>query len=185
MSYDGVGLLDRIHCRFLADVYEHILANVMIPSARERYPEGTLFFQQDNHPVHTINRIQKWFTRRPDVDLVDWPPKSPDMNRIENLLATVKRILRSNWAEQPPVRTADEEEVAMNLNLFRNLVDSMPRRMRAVVDAVYYSFLQLHYNYIFRRDIDVAQSADPVRRARRLGFDSRRRREFLTLNNKG
>ncbi|KAJ4430626.1 hypothetical protein ANN_19215 [Periplaneta americana] len=109
MSYDGAGLLERIHRRFTAEVYEHILANIMIPSARKRYPEGTLFFQQDNHP-------------------------------IENLWAAVKRILRSNWAEQPPVRAPEElwdrvlnawEEMAKNLDLFHNLVDSMLRRMRA------------------------------------------------------
>ncbi|KAJ4449243.1 hypothetical protein ANN_00640 [Periplaneta americana] len=131
------GVLERIHGRFTAKVYEYILANVMIASVREQYPEGTLFVQQDNHPVHTPNRIQRWFTRRRDVDLVDWSPKSPYMNPIENLWAAVKRVLRSNWAEQPPVRTADElwDRVAMNLDLFHNLVDSMLRRMRAVVDA--------------------------------------------------
>ncbi|KAJ4435221.1 hypothetical protein ANN_23799 [Periplaneta americana] len=116
----------------------------MIPSARKRYPEGTLFFQQDIHPKHTANRIQRWFTRRRDVDPVDWPPNSLDMNPIENLWAAVKRILRSNWAEQPPFRTSEElwdrvldawEEMTKNLDLFHNLVDSMPRRMRAVVDA--------------------------------------------------
>ncbi|KAJ4449787.1 hypothetical protein ANN_01191 [Periplaneta americana] len=108
------------------------------------YVRRTLFFQQDNHPIHTANRIQRWFTRRRDVDPVDWPPNSPDMNPIQNLWAAVKRILRSNWAEQPPVRTSEElwdrvldawEEMAKNLDLFHNLVDSMPRRMRAVVDA--------------------------------------------------
>ncbi|KAJ4430427.1 hypothetical protein ANN_22643 [Periplaneta americana] len=144
VSYDGAGLLERIHGLFTADVYEHILANVMIPSARKRYPEGTLFFQQDNHPIHTANRIQRWFTRRRDVDPVDRPPNSPDMNPFQNLWAAVKRILRSNWAEQPPVRTPGElwdrvldarEMMAKNLDLFHNLVDSMPRRMRADVDA--------------------------------------------------
>ncbi|KAJ4444912.1 hypothetical protein ANN_06711 [Periplaneta americana] len=99
MSYDGAGLLERIYGRFTAEVYKHILANVMIPSARKRYPEGTLFFQQDNHPIHTANRIQRWFTRRRDVDPVDWPSNSPDMNPIQNSWAAVKRILRSNWAE--------------------------------------------------------------------------------------
>ncbi|KAJ4427128.1 hypothetical protein ANN_24744 [Periplaneta americana] len=111
-----------------------------IPSARKRYPEGTLFFQQDNHPIHTPDRIQRWFTRRRDVDPVNWPPNSPNMNQIQNLWAAVKRILRSNWAEQPPVRTPEELwdrvidawEMAKNLELF---VDSMPRRMRAVADA--------------------------------------------------
>ncbi|KAJ4432214.1 hypothetical protein ANN_20830 [Periplaneta americana] len=56
----------------------------------------------------------------------------------------VKRILRSNWAEQPPVRTPEElwdrvlnawEKMVKNLDLFHNLVDSMPRRMSADVDA--------------------------------------------------
>ncbi|KAJ4443181.1 hypothetical protein ANN_04831 [Periplaneta americana] len=144
MSYDGAGLLERILGRFTAEVYEHILANVMIPSARKRYQKGTLFFQQDNHPIHTANRIERWFTRRCDVDPVDWPPNSPDMNRIQNLWAAVKRILRSNWAEQPPVGTPEElwdrvleawEEMTKNLDLFHNLVDSMPRRMRTVVAA--------------------------------------------------
>ncbi|KAJ4437567.1 hypothetical protein ANN_17712 [Periplaneta americana] len=108
ISYDGAGLLARIHGRFTAEAYKHILANVMIPSTQKRYPEGTLFFQQDNHPIHTANQIQRWFTRRRDVDPVDWPPNSPDMNPIQNLWAAVKRILCSNWAEQPPVRTPEE-----------------------------------------------------------------------------
>ena len=115
----------------------------MIPSAREWYPEGRLHFQQDNHPVHTAIRIQEWFTRRPDIELLEWPPYAPDMNPIENVWARVKGILRSNWAEAPP-RTSDElwdrllnawEEVATDVDLFHNLVDSMPRRMRAVVNA--------------------------------------------------
>ncbi|KAJ4444898.1 hypothetical protein ANN_06696 [Periplaneta americana] len=144
MSYDGAELLKRIHGRFTAEVYENILANVMILSSRKRYPEGTLFYRQDNHPIHTTNRIQRWFTRRRDVDPVDWPPNSPDMNPFQNFWAAVKRILRSNWAEQPPVRTSEElwdrvldawEDLAKNLDLFHNVVDSMPRRMRAVVDA--------------------------------------------------
>lgn len=143
MSYDGAGTLERIHGRFTVDTYEHILTNVMIPSAREWYPEGRLHFQQDNHPVHTAIRIQEWFTRRPDIELLEWPPYAPDMNPIENVWARVKGILRSNWAEAPP-RTSDElwdrllnawEEVATDVDLFHNLVDSMPRRMRAVVNA--------------------------------------------------
>ncbi|KAJ4440439.1 hypothetical protein ANN_08580 [Periplaneta americana] len=67
-----------------------------------------------------------------------------ELRRRSMVRALVKRILCSNWAEQPPVRTPEElwdrvldarEEMAKNLDLFYNLVDSMPRRMRAVVDA--------------------------------------------------
>ncbi|KAJ4430681.1 hypothetical protein ANN_19272 [Periplaneta americana] len=94
-----------------------------------------LVYRMNGHQYDERFRIR---LNRRDVDLIDWSSKSPDMNPIENLWAEVKRILR------PPVLTADElwdrvldawEEVVMNLDLFHNLVDSMPRRMRAVVDA--------------------------------------------------
>ncbi|KAJ4437034.1 hypothetical protein ANN_17168 [Periplaneta americana] len=72
----------------------------------------------------------------------------------------VKRILRSNWAEQPPVRTPEKlwdrvldawEKMAKNIDLFHNFVDSMPRRMRADVDAGI-----LHYHMM--KDVDKASA---------------------------
>ena len=87
--------------------------------------------------------MQEWFNRRPDIDLLEWPPNSPDMNPIEKVWARVKGILCSNWAE-PPVRTSDKlwnrvlnawQEVAMDEDLFHNSVDSMPHRMRTIVNA--------------------------------------------------
>ena len=83
MSYDCAGTLERIHGRFMVYTYEQILTNVMIPSAWELYLEGTLHFQQDNHPVHTTDRIQEWFNRRPDIDLLEWPPNSPEWIRLK------------------------------------------------------------------------------------------------------
>ena len=143
MSYDWAGNLEQIHGRFTVDIYGQILINGMIPWAWELYPKGTLHFQQDNHLVHTANGIHEWFNRRPDIDLLVWPPNSPDMNQIEDVCARVKGILHSNWAGSS-VRTSDElwnrvlnawQEVAVNIDLFHNLVDSMPRRMRVIVNA--------------------------------------------------
>ena len=83
------------------------------------------------------------FGAHSDSDLPKWPPYSLDMNPIENVWARVKGILSSNWAE-PPVRTSDEvwdralnacQEVAMEVDLFYNFVDSMPCRTRAIVNA--------------------------------------------------
>ncbi|KAJ4441103.1 hypothetical protein ANN_10953 [Periplaneta americana] len=86
------------------------------------------------------------------IKLINTKSTEANMNRktkyyAETMLTViiVQTDLCSNWAEQPPVRTADElwdrvldawEEVAMNLDLFNNLVDSMLRKMRAVIDAV-------------------------------------------------
>ena len=126
------------YCTFL--ITPTTTTTVMIPSAWELYPEGTLHFQQDNHPLQSD---QQRFNRRPDIELLEWPPNSPDMNPIENVWARVMGILRSDWAE-PPAQTSDElwnrvlnawQEVATDVELFHNLVDSLPRRMRAIFNA--------------------------------------------------
>ena len=44
ISYDGAGTLERIHGRFTVDTYIQILTNVMVPSARELYPEGLFIY---------------------------------------------------------------------------------------------------------------------------------------------
>lgn len=143
MSYDGPGVIERIDGRFNAGTYEHILENIFLPSARERFPEGTLLFQQDNHPVHYAASIQRWFQRRPEIEIINWPPKSPDLNVIENLWAELKKRRIATYAHRRP-RNRDElwdqvvdtwEDLAGDQNLFHNLVTSMPDRLRAVIEA--------------------------------------------------
>ncbi|KAJ4432934.1 hypothetical protein ANN_15191 [Periplaneta americana] len=83
------------------------------PPNISRHDHISKYVRQMSTACHTRVRdtsiiIAALFTRRRDVDPVDWPPNSPDMNPFQNLWAAVKRILRSNWAEQPPVRTPEE-----------------------------------------------------------------------------
>ena len=82
MTRASVGVLERIHGRFNAPQYVHILENVMLPSVRVRNPEGNLIFQQDNHLVHRSMGVQRWFVRRPEIELIPWPSKSPDLNVV-------------------------------------------------------------------------------------------------------
>ena len=84
MSRDGVGVLERIHGRFNAPRYLHILENVMLPSVRVWNPEGNLIFQQDNLPVHCNMGVQRWFARKPEIELIPWPTKTSDLNVIEH-----------------------------------------------------------------------------------------------------
>lgn len=142
MSADGLGILHRIQGKLNAEQYLHILKNVMIPSVRHLYPEGTIEFQQDNAPIHTAQLIQNWLSNENYINLIDWPPCSPDLNPIENVWAETKRVLRENWVYPGP-RNADElwllvheawEEVAHSENYAKRLVNSMPRRMNLVVE---------------------------------------------------
>lgn len=143
-SRDGAGVIERIYGRLNTAKYLHILENVFLPSARVRYPEGTLLFQQDNCSVHTAAVVQDWFSRKPEIEVINWPPATPDLNIIENVWAELKRRRREKYANQPP-RNQDQlwdqvvetwEELACDQqHWFATLVDSMPRRIRAVVEA--------------------------------------------------
>ena len=78
-----------------------------------------------------------------DVELLDWPPRAPDMNPIENMWSEVKRTMQETWPALPP-RNSDElwtlvsdawDEVASSTRYSRSLIESMTRRMKSVVEA--------------------------------------------------
>jgi transposase len=41
-------------------------------------------FMQDNAPIHKAHIIRDWFASR-GINIIDWPPYSPNLNLIENL----------------------------------------------------------------------------------------------------
>jgi hypothetical protein len=37
--------------------------------------------------------VQAWLSLQADVEFIDWPPRTPDVNPIENMWSEVKRTL--------------------------------------------------------------------------------------------
>jgi hypothetical protein len=62
----------------------------MVPSVRVLYPDGIIQFQQDHSSIHDSGIVQEWLSRQADVELIDWPPRAPDMNSIQNMWSEVK-----------------------------------------------------------------------------------------------
>jgi transposase len=115
----------------------------MVPSARMLYPKGKIELQQDHSSIHDSRVVQKWLSRQADVELIDWPPRAPDMNPIENMWSEVKRTMQKKWPVDPP-RNSDElwvlvsnawDDVALSQRYIRSLIESMSRRMKSVVEA--------------------------------------------------
>jgi hypothetical protein len=123
--------------------YLHILQNVMVPSVQMLYPDGIIHLQKDHSSIHDSCVVQKWLSRQADVELLDWPPRVPDMNPIEKMRSEVKRTMQETWPVLRP-RNSDElgalvsdawDEVALSTRYIRSLIESMTQQMKSVVEA--------------------------------------------------
>uniref|UniRef100_A0A8R1EQQ1 DDE_3 domain-containing protein n=1 Tax=Caenorhabditis japonica TaxID=281687 RepID=A0A8R1EQQ1_CAEJA len=127
-----VGIMDRF-------VYEDILENTMRPWARAKVGQAFVF-QQDNDPKLTSGHIKNWFQRR-RVDLQDWPSQSPDLNPIEHLWEELERrvqgVRASNVNQMLDLLEAAWKDIPMSV--IHKLLDAMPRRCQAVIDAKGYA----------------------------------------------
>lgn len=90
-------------------------------------------------PVHQ-NSCENGFSEK-KIRVLDHPPQSPDLNPIEHLWNELKKRGKGKI-----FRTKDEawnfyrlEWQKMPLEVLQKLVSSMPRRLRAVINANGYS----------------------------------------------
>jgi len=132
----GVGILHRIVGIMDRFIYLQLLEDVMEPSADILFGGENYIFQQDNDPKHTAIMVKEYIRER-GIKTFAWPAQSPDLNPIENLWS----ILDQRTSERK-VNSADElfallkrEWEALPMDLLERLVDSMPRRCQAVIDA--------------------------------------------------
>lgn len=113
---------------------DEVLRPVVVPYTRQY----DLTLQQDNARPHAARYTQAFLTQE-GVDVMPWPPYSPDLSPIEHLWDLLDRQVRSR--DPPPgnlqqLRQALQEEWnSIGQPRIRRLVSSMRRRCVAVRDA--------------------------------------------------
>jgi transposase len=138
-SRDNIGPIHLIDGIMEQTQYKEIMEKIMLPHAKRVMPRGWIF-QQDNDPKHTAKSVQKFFDAK-KVRVLEWPSQSPDLNPIENLWEHLDRQL----AGRKPSNKADlfkrlqDAWANISLEYIIKLIDSMPRRCQAVIDAKGYA----------------------------------------------
>jgi transposase len=137
-SHKGLGPLVAMPASVTGEVHAKTLRRHAFPTIRKVFPRGNGIFQEDNARPHT-SKIAAAAKEASGMQFLPWPAQSPDLNPIENLWHEVKRAVY-NRHKKPKNLTELKRVVklawkAIPLKTIQVLVDSMPRRVEACIEA--------------------------------------------------
>ncbi|XDV35461.1 hypothetical protein PO909_005404 [Leuciscus waleckii] len=138
-SAAGTERLVAIEEKMNAAKYGDILDENLLQSALDLRLGRRFTFQQDNDPKHTAKITKEWLHNN-SVTVLEWPSQSPDLNPIEHLWRDLKMAvhqrLPSNLTELHQLHDAIMSIwTKISEECFQHLVESMPRRIKAVLKA--------------------------------------------------
>lgn len=116
--------------------YVDTLKEYLLPFVNANHQTGYIF-QQDNASIHKSAFTTNWISSQ-RIPVMTWPAKSPDLNPIENLWATLARRVYANGRQFnsiPELQSAVTEEwEKIGLEELYALLRSMERRCVSVLE---------------------------------------------------
>ena len=95
-------------------------------------------FQQDNAPPHSSHQTREFLESR-EIEVLQWPPQSPDLSPIENLWGILSEKV---YKEGKVYNTKDDLWAAVQtawdevpVEIFKNLYKSIPNRLIKVLES--------------------------------------------------
>jgi len=117
-----------------------VLEKYAVPTlkAQARKVKRRFVFQEDNAPVHTA-KVARDFLHSNNVELLPWPPQSPNLNLIEEFWSILESGLRKHKPGPSNIQELEkmviEEWKSIPKEIYQNLNSSMPSRIQAVISA--------------------------------------------------
>lgn len=142
MLWAAIGPRGKTKIKFLdgtvnAEKYQDVLKTHLIPDGGRIGGKGWIFMQ-DNASVHRAGTTQQFLTDN-KIKVLPWPPRSPDLNPIENVWGTLSQLV---YADGKQFETKEELKDAIlrcwgeiSGETIRNLYNSMPTRVEQVISS--------------------------------------------------
>ena len=136
---DNIGDLIQINGIMDQKKYHSILQYHAIPSGN-RIIGSNFIFQQDNDPKHTSRYCRDYLRRKEEkneLQVMVWPPQSPDCNPIELLWDHLDRQIRQTNISSSKVlwELLEKEWKAIKSDVLIKLIGRMPRICKAIIKA--------------------------------------------------
>ena len=122
--------------KITAETYVQMLEEDFLSQYKEELPEDFIFMH-DNAPPHRAKSTAK-FLEMKKIEVLEWPPLSPDLNPIENLWGILSNKVYCDGKTYK--NTTDLWDVIIKawhelpLTLFQKLYDSMGKRLVNVLE---------------------------------------------------
>jgi len=118
-----------------AKLYEEILQD-FIPFADEYMGKGVWLLQQDGASSHTAKTVDKYLKSQ-KVETYRWPPRSPDLNPVENVWAILKKKVKKRNAQTAMEleNAIFEEWEQLNDDDLGKIAGSFNLRLEKVIEA--------------------------------------------------
>ena len=130
----GIGKLAFIDGNMTGEMYRRILENNLLDSVRMLSLGNGWVFQHDNDPKHCAAVVTTWLNGN-NIERINWPSFSPDLNPIENLWDEIERRMKNT----NPRNVTELKECLVRIweniesQVCKKLVDSVPSRLREVL----------------------------------------------------
>jgi transposase len=103
IAASGAIVLVRIYGKLNSARYCEMLENGLFNESQEVLPQNFIFMQ-DNAPVHVSQETKSMLAEK-NIEVLEWPPYSPDLNPIENVWGIISREV---YKDQKSYRSEDE-----------------------------------------------------------------------------
>ena len=105
--------------------------------ASESRDAQSMQLMEDGAPAHRAKSTKEWHAEHGVELFPDWPSNSPDVNPIENLWSQMKHLQRHERATSIAGLKKIAQKVWRGITpeYLRQLYQSMPRRMQAIINA--------------------------------------------------
>ncbi len=119
------------NCTMNGKRYKEVLEHHLLPFMTIH---GATHFLQDGAPCHTSKKVKE-FLQAKEVEVMDWPGNSPDLNPIENVWKHMKNKLKKKTITSVTVLKEEITKLWVleaSPEYLKKLSDSMPKRLELV-----------------------------------------------------